>query len=119
MDLTNEGKWICDDYKVLTAVNNSHVIFHLKGDKYRQSAISISKDAFFKMEDVSIVPGMRNVLEPQLWIESFGKFVRMVKLYLNRETMEWCNDEQFAFTPKEWNYFWTSVRPNIIKHFNE
>ena len=117
MELTNNGKWFFNDHKVVKVAKNSHVIFQRKGNKYTRG-LGISKDAFFKMEDVTIVPSMRIELEPEVWLINYGRSVHMVKYCLTRDKKR-CNGGFFTFTPKEWNYFWTSIRQNIIKHFHE
>ena len=114
----NNGKWFFDDYKAVKVVaNNSRILFQRKGNKYTRG-LGISKDAFLKMEDVSIVPDMRIELEPEVWLTNYGKSIHMVKYCLTRDKKR-CNGGFFTFTPKEWNYFWTSIRQKVINHFDK
>ena len=115
---STNGKWIFNDYKFVKVFPKDYrIAFQRKNNKYTRG-LTISKDAFLKMEDVTITPGMRIELEPNVWLSNYGKSVHMVKYCLTKDQKR-CNGGFFTFTPKEWNYFWTVIAKDVEKYLNQ
>ena len=113
----NEGKWSFDSYKIVKVLpRNGRIAFQRKGGKYMRG-LSISKDAFLKMEDITIIPDMRLELEPNVWLINYGNRIHLVKYCLTKDEKR-CDGGFFYFTPKEWIYFWNELRRKIIDHCN-
>ena len=115
-----EGKWHFNESKLIKVIKGKkrgyRVAFQCKG-KYTRG-LSISKDAFLKMEDVTITPGMRMELDSNVWLTNYGKSVHLVK-YCQTHDEQKCEGGYFSFTLKQWFYFWTNLRENIIDYLNK
>ena len=113
-----KGKWLFNDYKIVKVIGaaKDRVAFQRKGKYVR--GISITKDAFRKMEDVTIVPGMEVVLENNVHLKNYGKNVNLVK-YCETKDNKRCEGGFFSFSLNDWLYFWTVMRPGINAYFNE
>lgn len=113
----NNGSWTFNDYKVIKVIDrNGRIAFQRKGKYIR--GLSISKEAFFKMEDVTIVPGKRMELESNVWLINYGNSINLVKYCLSGDGKQ-CDGGFFAFTPKEWIDFWMKIRSGIINYLNK
>ena len=106
-------KWLFDSYKVIKILGPNYRVAFQRKAKYTRG-LSISKDAFLKMEDVTITPGMRIELEPDVWLSNFGNQIHMVKYCVTRDHKR-CDGGFFSFTAKEWIYFWNTLRVGILK----
>ena len=114
----NGGKWNFTDYKIVKVIGatKERLLFQRKGKYLR--GVSISKDAFLKMDDVSIVPGMQIELEPNVWLRNLGNQIHMVKYCITRDKKR-CDGGFFVFSPKEWMHFWQKLKPSIHMYFEE
>ena len=101
--------------KIIGAAKD-RVLFQRKGKYLR--GVSISKDAFLKMDDVTIVPNMEMELEPNVWLRNLGNQIHLVKYCLTRDNKR-CDGGFFVFSPKEWMHFWKKLRPSILTYFQE
>ena len=111
------GSWTFDDYKVIKVIaRNERIAFQRIGKYVR--GLSISKNAFLKMDDVTIVPGTRMELEPNVWLINYGKSINLVKYCVSKDGKQ-CDGGFFTFTPKEWNHFWTIIRIYVIDYFDK
>ena len=115
---SNGGKWTFSDYKIvkLMGPSKNRLGFQRKGKCTR--GLSITKDAFLKMEDVTLTPGGRIALEPNVWLINYGKHVNLIKYCHTKDGLQ-CNGGLFQFTPKEWMQFWTVMRRSILHYWNE
>ena len=113
-----DKKWLFDSYKVIKIFGpTDRIAFQRKHSKYTRG-LSISKDAFLKMEDVTITPGMRIELERNVWLSNYGNQIHMVKYCLTRDNKR-CDGGFFSFTPKEWAYFWNTLRVAILRELEK
>lgn len=114
----NNGKWSFNDYKVVKVLGptKDRIAFQRKG-KYTRG-LSISRNAFLKMEDVTIVPGMEMELEPNIYLKHHDKSINLVK-YCETSDHKRCDGGFFSFTTKEWIYFWTTMRKAIIEYLDK
>ena len=114
----NNGKWCFDDYKVIKVIGaaKNRVAFQRKG-KYTRG-ISISKEAFMNMQDVTITPGMEMELEDDIYLKSTGKLIYLIKYCKTRDNKR-CEGGFFQFTPKEWMVFWTKLRKPIADYLQK
>ena len=108
------GKWVFNDYKIVKVIGaaKDRIAFQRKGNKYTRG-LSISKDAFMKMEDVTITPGMKIELEPNVFLSHYGKSINLLKVCHSTDSKQ-CNGGFFSFTLREWQQFWTKMRQDII-----
>ena len=115
---SNDGKWTFSDYKVVKflAPSKNRLAFLRKG-KYTRG-VSITKDAFLKMEDVTLTPGGRIALETNVCLINYGKCINLIKYCQTRDGIQ-CSGGLFQFTPKEWMHFWKVMRPSILHYWNE
>lgn len=110
-----KDKWSLSNCKILTVLyEDARIAFQRVGLYTR--GLTISRDAFEKMEDVTIIPGMQLELESNTWLLNHGNRIHMVKYCLTRDNKK-CDGGFFSFTPKEWMYFWNTIRLEIIKAF--
>ena len=113
----NNGKFLLNDYKVVKVIRGNRIAFQRKCNKYTRG-LSISKDGFYKMEDDTITPGMELELESNVYLRNYGKQIYMVKYCMTRDAKR-CDGGFFAFTPKEWIYFWTNIRTSLFEYLNK
>jgi len=112
MDNKKQYKWSFDSYKVVKIIKASEkVSFQRKGNAYNRG-ITISKDAFYKMDDVTLTPGLKIELEPNVVLSNYGNRISMVKYCLTHDQKR-CEGGFFNFTSKEWLYFWDNLRGKI------
>ena len=111
-------KWVFNDYKLIKIIGaaKDRVAFQRKG-KYTRG-LSISKDAFMKMEDVTITPGMKIEVEPNVFLSHYDKSINLLRLCHSADSKQ-CNGGFFSFTLKEWQQFWTTIRVAIIGYFEK
>lgn len=111
-------KWFVNGFKTVKILGSKtgRVAFQRK-NKYTRG-LSISKEAFLKMVDVTILPGDSLELEPNVFLKDYGNSVHMVKYCLTSDKKR-CDGGFFSFTPKEWNYFWTKLRPKVLEQLNK
>ena len=74
--------------------------------------VSISSEAFAKMDDVSIAPLMSLELENNVILKNDGDRIHLVK-YCTSFDDKRCTGGQFFFTPKEWQVFWNEIYNQI------
>lgn len=115
---SSNGKWYFNDYKVVKIFGTAmdRIAFQRKGKYVR--GISITKDAFHKMEDVTIVPGEELSLGNNIYLKNRGKSIILVK-YCQTSDNKCCEGGFFSFTQSEWMNFWMTMRPRIIAYWNE
>ena len=108
-------KWAFDDYKVVKIIQTSQrVTFQRKG-KYTRG-ITISKEAFYKMDDVTLTPGLHMELEPNVVLINYGNRISLVKYCMTKDDKR-CEGGFFNFTTKEWLYFWNDLRGKLKDAF--
>ena len=112
------GKWTFNDYKIIKVIGaaKDRIAFQRKG-KYTRG-LSISENAFMKMEDVTIMPGMELNLEPNVYLRHYGKSINLVKFCHTKDDKR-CDGGFFSFTLKEWMQFWTKMRHAIIAYLKK
>ena len=112
------NKWYFEDYKLIKVFGaDDRIAFQRKGNKYTRG-VTLSKDAFLKLVDVSITPGMTMELESNLVLRNLGKRIQMIKYCLTRD-MKKCDGGFFYFTLSEWQYFWNKLRPEILERLSQ
>ena len=112
-----DGKWLFNDVKqVKVSPNKQRVLFQRKGKYIR--GLSISKEAFSRMEDVTIKPGMRIEVETNVWLSNYGKDITLVKYCLTRDNKR-CDGGFFQFTPQEWSFYWRHIRKKVMEYFDK
>lgn len=112
-----DGKWLFNTVKqVKVSRNKQRVLFQRKGNYVR--GLSISKEAFLRMEDVTIKPDMRIELEPNVWLINYGTDITLVK-YCFTQDKQRCDGGFFKFTPMEWSFFWTHIRKEVMECFDQ
>ena len=111
----SQKKWFINNFKTIKIVNkNDRVIFQRYSSHKYCRGLSISKDAFLKMTDITIVPGDSLELETNVYLKDYGNQVCLTKYCFSRDNKR-CNGGFFSFTPKEWIYFWTNIRGSIVE----
>lgn len=110
-------KWSFDPYKVVKIIKASEkVSFQRKGSGVYNRGITISKDAFYKMDDVTLTPGLHMELEPNVVIINYGSRISLVKYCMTKDNKR-CEGGFFNFTTKEWFYFWNNLRGKVKDAF--
>ena len=111
-------EWLFNDYKIVKIVKSKspRIAFQRHGYKYTRG-LSITKEAFLKMEDVTIVPSMRIELEPNVFLTNYGTSIHLVKYCLTKDGKR-CDGGFFTFTPKEWIFYWTNIRQCILTYLS-
>ena len=120
--MTDITRWtISSDKFVKMFGKYGHITFKrmTKNDSNHQSrGVTISKDAFLRMDDVTLVPGSYVDLEKNVVLTNYGSKIQLTKYCFSKDDKR-CDGGFFFFTPSEWFYFWNTIRPNIIKSVNE
>lgn len=112
------NKWYFEDYKLIKVFGvDDRIAFQRKGNKYTRG-VTLSKDAFLKLVDVSISPGMTMELESNVVLRNLGKRIQMIKYCLTRD-MKKCDGGFFYLTLSEWQYFWNKLRPEILERLSQ
>lgn len=116
--MTNIGTWCFTDYKKIKVIHGKcqRITFQRKG-KYTRG-LSISLDGFYNMDDVTLIPYQQLELESNIWLRNYGNEIHMVKYCMTKDNQR-CDGGFFTFTPKEWIYFWKTLRPRILAYVNE
>lgn len=109
--------WRIDEKKVVKLMKNGRIAFQQQKGRYNRG-LSLSKDGFLKMEDVSIAPANRIEVEPNVWLINYGQYIQLVKYCLTRDHKR-CDGGIFFFTPEEWMQFWTKTREQIRNFFHD
>jgi hypothetical protein len=109
-------KWCFEDYKIIKVLRNGRLAFQRKGRYTR--GISISKDAFLKMEDVTINSGMRMELESNVYLSNYGDRIQLIKYCVTSDGKQ-CNGGFFNFSLKEWIHFWTTIRKEVLNFYDK
>lgn len=113
----NGNKWYFDDYKVIKVLESSRrIAFQRKGRYVR--GVTISEDAFRRLTDVTILPTTREEIEKNTFIFNLGGRIQIIKYCYSRDGKR-CEGGFFNFTPKEWQYFWITMRPKVTSYLNE
>ena len=84
----------------------------------RNHGLTISKDAFLKMEDVSISPGSSLMLESNVFLSNYAHTIKLTKYCFTRDKQR-CDGGFFLFTEAEWQAFWTKIRLDIQAKLNQ
>ena len=110
------NKWYFKDYKVIKVFGkDDRIAFQRKGSKYTCTrGVTLSKRAFLNIEDVTITPGMKVELEPNIVLTNLGKRIHLVKYCLTRDNKR-CDGGFFYFTLAEWQHFFNKMRPAILE----
>ena len=112
--MNQRNKWYFDDYKVIKVFGrNKRIAFQRKGRYVR--GVTITEESFRNLEDASIMPTFRKEIEKDTYIYNIGNRIQIVKYCLTKDVQR-CEGGFFNFTPKEWQYFWNTLRPKIISH---
>ena len=106
-------KWYFDDYKLVKIFGKDHRITFQRKGKYTRG-ITISKEAFKKMMDVSITPTAQLELEKNVFLKNLGNRIQLIKYCLTRDAKR-CEGGFFYFTNKEWQQFVLKLRPQILE----
>ena len=79
------NKWYFNDYKVIKVFGaDQRIAFRRIGDNYRRG-VTLTKDAFRNMVDVTIVPGMKVQLDRNCLFISHGKRIQLIKYCFTRD----------------------------------
>ena len=112
------NKWYFNDYKLIKVFGtNDRIAFHRKGNHYTRG-VTLSKDAFLNIIDVTITPGMKVELEPNVFLSNLGKRIQLIKYCLTRDNKR-CDGGFFYFTLSEWQYFLNKLRPAIMERLSQ
>lgn len=95
--------------------HGKRIAFQRCGKRIR--GLSISKDAFLKMEDVTLSPGLRMELESDIFLTNYGNHVHLVK-YCLTSYGEPCDGGFCSFTLSEWNHFWNVIRKSVLEYLS-
>ena len=115
---SNRNKWYFSDYKLIKVFGrDNRISFQRKGTKYSRG-VTLSTDAFRKMVDVSITPGMKVELERNCVLRNLGKRIQLIKYCLTRD-MQQCDGGFFYFTLTEWQQFLDKLYPAIVDRLTE
>ena len=107
----NKSKWLFEDYKRIKLIGwDNRVAFQRKG-KYTRGC-TITEKAFESMDDVSLISDMKIELEKNVFLINQGKRIILIKYCMTRDGKQ-CEGGFFQFTPKEWQYFWTTMYGKI------
>lgn len=108
--------WRFHESKSIKIIGKGRLCFQRKANKYMRS-VTITQDGFNKMEDVSLIPGARLELEPNIILINYGTRIHLIKYCLTRDGKR-CEGGFFYFTPKEWQTFWNDMYKAIEKEFH-
>ena len=111
------NKWYFTDYKVIKVFGkDDRIAFQRKGGKSWTRGVTLSKHAFLNMVDVTITPGMKVELEPNVVLSNLGKRIHLVKYCLTRDNKR-CDGGFFYFTLTEWQHL-NKMRPAILEYLS-
>ena len=104
-------EWPISNKKAVTIRGSGHrVVFKWIG-KYNRY-VSVSREVFDAMDDVSITSGMRLKLNNNVELVNYGTVIRLIKFCTSRDGKQ-CEGGFLNFSPSEWQYFWIELRPKI------
>ena len=116
---TLQKKWFINNFKTIKILNkNGRIAFQRHSIHKYARGLSITKEAFLKMIDVTIVPGDSIELQTNVHLKDYGNEVYLVKHCFSRDDKR-CIGGFFTFTPKEWINFWTNIRGSIVECLNK
>ena len=108
---TNKSKWYFDDVKCVKLFGRDNRIAFQRKGKYTRGC-TITKEAFQAMEDVSLTPNMKLELDENILLINYGNRIHLIKYCMTSDAKR-CQGGFFHFTPKEWQYFWKTMRSKI------
>lgn len=112
--MDDKNKWYFDNCKLIKVFGkNKRIAFQRKGHHVR--GVTITEDSFRNLEDVSIIPSFRKEIEKDTCIYNIGSRIQIVKYCMSKDECR-CEGGFFNFTPKEWYYFWNTMRPKIMNY---
>ena len=109
----NAWKWCFDNYKIVKIIRASERIsFQRKSNRYNRG-LTISKEAFLNMDDITLTPGRKIELEPNVVLmNDLPKRISLIKYCVTHDGKK-CEGGLFNFSLKEWCYFWNKLRGEI------
>ena len=115
----DKWKWCFDNYKIVKIIKTSERIsFQRKGNRYNRG-VTISKEAFFKIDDITITPGCQIELEKNVVLmNDLPKRICLIKYCMTCDGKK-CEGGLFNFTLKEWFHFWNTLREQIVKKLHD
>ena len=120
--MENNNRWIiARDKYVKVFAKCGKVTFQRLTKKdlnHRSRGVTLTKDAFLKMDDVSIAPASHVNLDKNIVLTNYGRTIQLTKYCFSKDNKQ-CDGALFFFTPSEWSHFWNGIRSNIIKRINE
>ena len=81
---------------------------------HRSRGVTVDESTFLRMDDASIVPGYCQEICDNIFLNNNGKHIQLTKYCLSSDS-KCCNGGFFNFTELEWQYFWTSIREDIVQ----
>lgn len=112
--------WRLNDKQSICMWHNSQkVSFQRKvkgGRRTDYRSLRITRKAFEKMEDVTILPGRSILLDDNLELVYHGKRVKLTRYCMSRDQRR-CDGQFFIFTEQDWQSFWNEIRPAIEMDF--
>ena len=116
---TLQKKWFINNFKTIKILNkNGRIAFQRHSILKYARGVSITKEAFLKMRDVTIVPGDSIELQSNVYLKDYGNEVYLTRYCFSMDDKR-CNGGFFTFTPKEWINFWTNIRGSILECLNK
>ena len=112
-DTFKNKMWKINDNKSVKIFGKAQRVIFNRSTTYVRG-LSMTKQAFLRMEDVTIMPDTRLELDPQVWLINYGTRIHLVKYCLTHDEKR-CNGGFFHFTPKEWMNFWNDIRPRMLE----
>ena len=112
---TMESEWKIAKNKKVKA-SRRKITFKRQMGNSLWRGISLSEDAFHRMEDISISPNLSIELGKHMVLSNYGKIIKLTKYCSTRDEKR-CDGAFFIFTEEEWQYFWNSLRKKICNHF--
>ena len=109
-DISENGK------KVISLLRNgTRISFQRKGVSGNCSrGLTISGEAFRKMEDVTIEPSLSIEIDKNVFLSNYGNRVNLTKYCTTRDSKR-CEGGFFYFTPKEWQRFFPTIRNKVLE----
>ena len=105
--------WTIGDNKTVKIFGKAQRVMFNRSTTYDRG-LSMTRQAFLRMTDVTIKPNTRVELDPEVWLINYGTRIHLVKYCLTHDEKR-CNGGFFYFTPKEWMNFWTVIRPKMLQ----
>ena len=113
--------WRLNERQTICMWHRSHkVSFQRKVEGMRRThyrSLRITRKAFEKLRDVTILPGHSILLDNNLELISYGKSIKLTRYCLSRDKRQ-CEGNIFIFTEQDWQTFWNEIRPAIEIEFS-